>query len=158
MKNTCRDIMIANPKTLAPEQTLDEALKLIHNSGVRYLPVVDSNGDFLGIFSSIKLLERLLPKSISINMGRKVGDLNFMKTNIEELQEQFNHLGHEPVREHMITSDIPTCSPDDSIMEAIYILHQHHAHVIVTEKDSDRFIGIVTINGLLDRLQPQPTA
>lgn len=158
MENTCRDIMIANPKTLAPEQTLHEALNVIHNSGVRYLPVVDHNGDFVGIFSSIKLLERLLPQSISINMGRKMADLNFMKTNIEELQEQFNILGHEPVHQHMITRDIPTCSPDDSIMEAIYILHQHHAHVIVTEENSDRFIGVITINALLDRLQPQPTA
>ena len=158
MKNTCRDIMIANPETLHPDQSLHEALSKIRKSGMRYLPVVDSNGAFLGIFSSVKLLELLLPQSVSINMGRKMVDLNFMKTNVEELQERLDTIGHEPVSQHILTRDIPTCSPDDSIMEAIFILHQHHAHVIVTAENSNQFIGIITINALLDCLHPTTTA
>lgn len=156
MRSTCRDIMTENPTTLRPEQTLHEALEAIHNSGKRYLSVVDEYGDFVGIFSSMTLLKRLLPRSVSIDMGRKMVDLNFMKTNIEELQEMLDKIGHEPVKDHLINRKIPTCSPDDSIMEALFLLHQHHAHVIVTEKDSQRFLGIISINGLLDTLKPQP--
>lgn len=152
MNNTCRDIMIANPRTLRPDQTLDEALSLIRNSGVRYLPIVADNGDFLGMFSLVHLLQALLPSSIGIKMGRKMTDLNFMKTNIDEFQERLASIADEPVSQYMLTEDIPTCNPDDSIMEAIFILHQYHAHVVVTAADSKRFIGIITINALLDCL------
>ncbi|UJF23999.1 CBS domain-containing protein [Suttonella sp. R2A3] len=157
MRSTCRDIMTANPTTLHPDQTLYEALAAVHHSGKRYLSVVDENGYFVGIFSSMNLLRALLPRSISINMGRKMVDLNFMKTNVEELQEMLDKIGHEPVKDHLINRKIPTCSPDDSIMEAIFLLHQHHAHVIVAEEDSQRFLGIISINGLLDHVKPQST-
>lgn len=153
--DTCRDIMLTNPVVLRPDQTLLEALHTIHNRGVRYLPVVDEEGNFVGIFSSLTLMRLLLPQTFSINMGKMPVDLNFMRTDIDELRERLGERSHESISKHIISEDIQTCTPDSSIMEAIHLLHAHHAHVIITEPDSRKFVGIVTINGLLDHiLQP----
>lgn len=146
----CRDIMLTQPVVLRPEQTLLEALHTIHHRGVRYLPVVDDAGNFVGIFSSLTLMRLLLPQTFSIKMGKMPVDLNFMRTSIEELRERLAAVGHESISQHIIREDIPTCTPDSSIMEAIHLLHAHHAHVIITEPGSRKFVGIVTINGLLD--------
>ena len=52
MHYTCRDIMIENPLTLHPGMTLAEAFEATHRSGVRYFPVVDDDGNYVGIFSN----------------------------------------------------------------------------------------------------------
>lgn len=155
MKNTCSEVMIRTPVTLKPEATLLEALDTIHGIGVRYLPVVDVNNDFIGIFSSLTLLTTLLPSSISINMGKRMVDLGFMKTNIKELREELVARKDEGIIDHIIKNDITTVNPDSSIMEAIHLLHEKKAHVIVLEPDSRQFVGIVTINSLLDQIKPQ---
>lgn len=151
MKTLCGHIMSRNPVTLKPDCTFKEALRTTRENGVRYLPVVDENQQFLGVFSSLTLLNLLLPQALSINMGKKPVDLNFMRTSIEDLQEKLGEIGNQAIREHLIT-DIPTCHEESSIMEAIHILHDHHTHVIITEKDSKRFVGVITINILVDHL------
>lgn len=153
MNDTCNDIMLTSPIVLRPEQTLLEALNTIHNIGVRYLPVVDEEGNFVGIFSSLTLMRLLLPQTFSIGMGKNPVDLNFMRISIEELREHLDSRSAETISSHIITEDIPTLTPKSSIMEAIHLLHAHHAHVIITESDNSRkFVGIVTINGLLNHL------
>lgn len=152
MNDTCRDIMLTNPAVLRPDQTLFEALHTIHNHGVRYLPVVDEEGNFVGIFTSLELLRLLLPQTFSINMGKKPVDLNFMRLSVEELRERLGERGNETISQHIIDKNIPTCTPDSSIMEAIYLLHTHQAHVVVTASGSRQFMGIVTINTLLNHI------
>ena len=56
MHYTCRDIMIAHPRILHPAMTIAEAFEATHHSGVRYFPVVDDAGDFIGVFSSMSLI------------------------------------------------------------------------------------------------------
>lgn len=154
-KDTCGSIMIANPTTLAPDCSLLEALRTIRACSVRYLPVVDAEQNFVGIFSSLTLLSVLLPQSMNINMGRRPPELKFMRPTVGELTERLGVLADEPILDYIIRDDISVCHPDSSIMAAIHLLNEHHAHVIVTEKDSKRFLGIITINGLLDHITQQ---
>ncbi|MDO4435990.1 MAG: CBS domain-containing protein [Cardiobacteriaceae bacterium] len=151
MKTLCGHIMLKNPATLSPNCTFEEALLALRKNSVRYMPVVNDAGEFVGLFSSLTLLNLLLPQALSINMGKKPVDLNFMRTSMEDLVERLGEIGNNPIQEHLIT-DIPTCYEDSSIMEAIHILHDHHNHVIITPKDSKRLLGVITINGLLDHL------
>lgn len=151
MKTSCGHIMLRDPVTLAPDCTFKEALQAIRTHRVRYIPVVDEQQQFVGIFSSLTLLNLLLPQALSINIGKKPPELNFMRTNIEDLAERLGEIGDHPIRDHL-TTDVTICHEDSSIMEAIHILHDQHAHVIITAKDSKRFEGIITINALLDHI------
>ena len=99
MNYTCRDIMIDHPLTLHPAMTIAEAFEVIHHRGVRYFPVVDDAGDFVGIFSSMSLIELLLPRGITANpaRGKKLPELDFMKTTVEELRSRLRERGQEPI-------------------------------------------------------------
>lgn len=157
MQHTCADILTPNPILLHPKTTLLEALNTIRHAGVRYLPVVDEHNEFKGIFSSLTLLTLLLPSTMSINMGTPLVDLNFMTTNLEELREQLSHCQHEPVSNHL-TSKLSTLTPQSTIMEAIHLLYDKHAHVVVLQPNSQQFVGIITINTLLSAIQSTPEA
>lgn len=151
MKTLCSHIMVENPVTLQPDCTFTQALLTARQHGVRYLPVVDTNQEFLGLFSPFILLNQLLPKALFINIGKKPVDLNFMRTSMGNLQEKLGNINHQPIGEHLIT-DVPTCHADSSIMEAIHILHDRHTPVIITDKKSKRLVGIITITMLIDHL------
>lgn len=151
MKTLCEHIMVKTPITLQPDCTFNQELAIAQEHNVRYLPVVDENGRFLGIFSTLTLLNLLLPQAVSINMGKKLVDLNFMRTSIEELRAKLDDIGHQTIDKHL-TTNVPICHADSSIMEAIHILHDHHAHVVVTDKASGRFEGIITIKVLVNHL------
>lgn len=151
MKTLCADIMVKDPVTLQPNCTFRQALLTAQQHSVRYLPVVDENQQFLGLFSTLTLLNLLLPQALSINMGKKPVDLNFMRTSMENLREELDDIGHQPIAKHLIT-DVPTCHADSSIMEAIHILHNHHTHVVITDKTTKRLEGIITIKALVNHL------
>lgn len=153
MNDTCREIMIAHPTTILPSCTLLEALNIIREKRMRYLPVVDENKRFLGQFSSITCLSLLLPQSMNIHMGKLPPELNFMRTTLEELKEQLGELANNLVINHLMPeSQNNICYPESSIMEAIHLLNEHHAHVIVVGKENKEFLGVITISGLLDHI------
>lgn len=56
------DIMSSPPVTLHPEDTLDEAWQLITTSRFRHIPIIDWDGNLVGILSDRGLLEGLKSK------------------------------------------------------------------------------------------------
>lgn len=152
MKTTCANIMIPNPVTLHPDVTLDEAFATLRQVGTRYLPVVDDNHIFIGGFSSMTLIQLLLPQSVSIKAGKNPFELSFMRTTVEELRERLDERRQETIREYILPNKLPICRPDTSIMEALNILYQHHYHAVIVEPETGRFLGVVTINGVLDHI------
>lgn len=152
MKTKCQDILITNPTILRPNHTLAQALQALQKEHVRYLPVVDEQGDFVGLFSSLTLITLLLPQTISMDLGIPAAGLNFMTTSTEELHHRLQDLSDKPISEYITHTDLSVCHPESSIMEAIYLLHKFHSHVMITEKDSRRFVGIVSINSILNAI------
>ncbi|SUO97526.1 CBS domain-containing protein [Suttonella ornithocola] len=152
---TVANIMIPSPVKLHPDITLIQAVHTMREVGARYLPVVDDRGNYLGGFSSMTIIRLLLPQSVSIKEGKNPFELNFMNTTIEELRERLGERGHEPITEHILKDKLPVCTPNTSIMEALNILYKYHYHVVITEEGSRRFLGVVTINGVLEHICKQ---
>jgi CBS domain-containing protein len=48
---TVGEVMSKNPITISPEKTLKEAANIMHQKGVHRLPVVDDNGQVVGIIT-----------------------------------------------------------------------------------------------------------
>ncbi|MDO4642922.1 MAG: CBS domain-containing protein [Cardiobacteriaceae bacterium] len=147
--------MIERPLTLHPSMTMAQAFEEIHHRGIRFFPVVDDNGDFMGVFSSISLIELLLPRGLINSLDKKKNppELNFMQPSLEELRKRLQERGDEPIRDFLVTQDVPLCTPDTSLMELLYTIYLHYSHVIVVEEGSRRFLGIVSIDGILDHIK-----
>lgn len=152
MRDTCASIMIPNPVTLRPDITLAEALATMQRVRSRYLPVVDEKGDYIGGFSSMTVIKLLLPQSVSIKAGKNPFELSFMHTTLEELQERLGERGQEPITEHILLDKLQVCTPDTGLMEVLNLLYQYHYHVVVCEPNSRRFVGVVSISGVLDHI------
>jgi len=52
-------VMTKNVATIGKEASLEEARRLIISHGIRHLPVVDSKGKLVGLFSVRKLIDEL---------------------------------------------------------------------------------------------------
>jgi len=52
-------VMTKNVATIVKEASLEEARRLIISHGIRHLPVVDSKGELVGLFSVRKLIDEL---------------------------------------------------------------------------------------------------
>ena len=52
-------VMTTNVATIGEEASLEEARRLIISRGIRHLPVVDSKGELVGLFSVRKLIDDL---------------------------------------------------------------------------------------------------
>ena len=52
-------VMTINVATIGIEASLEEARRLIVSRGIRHLPVVDSKGELVGLFSVRKLIDDL---------------------------------------------------------------------------------------------------
>jgi len=53
------EVMIKHVATIGEEASLDEARRIIVSHGIRYLPVVNSREELVGLFSVRKLLDEL---------------------------------------------------------------------------------------------------
>ncbi len=148
---TCADLMLTNCVTLTPETSLAQAVQIIHNSGIRYLPVVDNQGNFVGIFSSLAVLRQLLPTSSQVCMGIQPNDYNFMRTSVSDLQDRFRQFSQFPVTEYLEKNYI-RCEPNHSLMSTIFQIAVHHTHAVVCKENTDIFLGIITINRIFDTL------
>jgi len=52
-------VMTTNVATIGEEASLEEARRLIISRGIRHLPVVDSKGELVGLFSVRKLIDEI---------------------------------------------------------------------------------------------------
>jgi CBS domain-containing protein len=57
---TASEVMIKNPITITEEATIDEAVKLMTEQGLKRLPVIDSQGIFKGMISRDMVLQTAL--------------------------------------------------------------------------------------------------
>ena len=57
--STAADMMTADPDTVGPDATAQEAARLIHESGHNRLPVVDGEGRLMGVVTRVDVLGAL---------------------------------------------------------------------------------------------------
>ena len=57
--STAADMMTADPDTVAPDATVKDAARLVHESGHNRLPVVEDDGRLVGVITRVDLLGAL---------------------------------------------------------------------------------------------------
>ncbi len=158
MTLTCRDVMLAEPVLLSPDDSVEKAFKLICEHGMRYLPVVDADGIYVGVFTSPTLIKLLLPSSLTIKVGgmdtdKGLKNLGFYHMDKEDFMEKSKDLHLEKVVDNLSNpKNIPLTHPDTPIMEGILLLHNYKRHVILVEEETNKFIGVLTIKSVLNSI------
>ncbi|MEX0806936.1 MAG: CBS domain-containing protein [Candidatus Binatia bacterium] len=133
MKNgkegTVREIMIASPVTLKPDDSLKLASDLISLGRIRHIPVVE-NGKLLGIISQRDLLGRAADRILNLKENRKSALLKTVM--IKEIMQR-----------RVITVELET-----SIQEAAHLMAEGKIGCLPVLNDGN-LVGLVTTTDML---------
>lgn len=157
---TCRDVMVSPDiqRRILPDESIATAFQIIKESRARFLPVVDKDGIYVGVFSAPTLMKLILPRAATLATGKDAArlsmtNLNFMSPTRADFEAQLERLKTEKVSDNMSDpANIPVASPDTPVMEGIFLIHKFKRHVMLVEPDSKRFVGTVSPNSLLDHV------
>ncbi len=147
-------VMTANPTTLAPDETVSDAVKKMYQAHYRSMPVVDADGSFIGLFSIYRLIEILLPKAALAKHGG-LDDLSFIHPKVDQLVEKLQDFGKLPVVDVLEKKKrLTVCKPNTSLMEMLWLLHEGHSSlpVVIVKGKKMRLVGIVSYWDVLSKV------
>ena len=127
------DMMTLNPETIKPEATLHDALKLMESCGSRHLPVVNDEGQLVGIVSD---------RDCRLALNSPTA-LRYTWQD-EEVTQRTSVMA-------MMTPAPITIEKDAPIQQAAEMMLTNHISALPV-CDNDRLIGIVTSSDLLRQL------
>jgi acetoin utilization protein AcuB len=134
-KGFMRERIQRNPLTIAPDASFFEARSLIHEKGVRHLPVVDKRGKLVGIVTDGDIREAAPSDATLLS----VQELNYL-------------LGKLKVSAFMTPKDkLITITPDALIEEAVQLMHDHKIGSLPV-LEGEKLYGIFTETDALDHL------
>jgi acetoin utilization protein AcuB len=134
-KGFMREKIQRNPVTISPDASFFEARNLIHEKGIRHLPVVDKNGKLVGIVTDGDIREAA-PSDATLLSAQ---ELNYL-------------LGKLKVSSFMTPKEkLITIAPDTIVEEAVQLMYDHKIGCLpVTE--GEKMYGIFTETDALDHL------
>jgi len=134
-KGFMRDRIQKNPVTIRPEASFFEARSLIHDKGIRHLPVVDKENKLVGIVTESDI--------------REAGPSDVAMLSVKELTDL---LGTLKVSELMVPKEkVITITPDTLIEEAIQLMHDNKIGCLPVV-DQGKLYGIFTETDALAHL------
>ncbi len=134
-KGFMRDRIQRNPITIRPDASFFEARSLIHDKGIRHLPVVDKENRLVGIVTETDI--------------REAGPSDVAMLGVKELT---NLLGTLKVSELMVPREkVITITPDTLIEEAIQLMHDNKIGCLPVV-DQGKLYGIFTETDALAHL------
>ena len=132
-KGFMRERIRKNPITINPNESFFEAQNLIHEKGVRHLPVVDENNRLLGIVTESDI--------------RKAGpsDVDMLR-----VQDAANLLKNLKVSAFMTPKEkLVTITPDSLIEEAAQLMYEHKIGCLPVV-EGEKLYGIFTETDAMD--------
>jgi acetoin utilization protein AcuB len=130
-----RERIQKNPVTISPDATFFEAWNLIHQKGIRHLPVVDKNKKVVGIVTD-RDIRKTAP---SIATSLSVHELNY-------LLGMLKVSGFMTAKEKLIT-----ITPDTLVEEAVQLMHTNKIGCLPVI-EGKKLYGIFTETDALDLL------
>ncbi len=127
-KGFMREMIRKNPITISPEANFFEARNLIHEKGIRHLPVVDKGNRIVGIVTDRDIREAAPSDATLLS----VQELNYL-------------LGKLKVKAFMTPREkLITITPDTLIEEAVQLMVDHKIGCLPVVVEGDKLYGIFT--------------
>jgi acetoin utilization protein AcuB len=128
-----RERIQRKPITISPDASFFEARNLVHEKGIRHLPVVDKNNILVGIVTD-RDIRQAAPSDATL---LSVQELNYL-------------LGRLKVSAFMTPKDkLITITPDALIEEAVQLMHDHKIGSLPVV-EGGKLYGIFTETDVLD--------
>lgn len=143
----CHSAIVAKNVTVAPDETVEHALKAIKKGKVNAVAVIDGDGVFHGIFSMKVLLGNLIPVSVAVSEGVQ---LDVALPAAPGVAKRLANVKSLPVSELMDRKP-QSVSPDAPVWQGVSLLTKNGSPLCVVD-DKGKFHGLITYESLVDDL------
>lgn len=140
---TVQELMKTDVVTVSLTDSFGHAFDLMVARHVRTLPVVDAQGIYQGMFDLHDVWRVLLPRAAALDRA-SLRDLSYLAESREELRQRLERARSRPVREFLDDAKAPAIPHDASANEAILLLDRYGGHLAVIERQTRRFLGLVS--------------
>lgn len=132
-----RSLMTHDPVILRPHAKVREALRLLQSMEIRHLPIVDDDGELVGMLSDRDLRGVALPHLID---ERWFGDLR---------------MAMEEAVSTVMTSDVLSVDAETDAVEIIDIMIEHKVGAVPVVDADGALIGIVSYMDVLREVRDE---
>lgn len=131
------EFMTQNPIVLGPDETMAHAYQKMHNHQIRHLPVVDEEGDIIGIFTQEDLQRAYPPRETEAGWYYDKAELELLSL------------------KHFMSKSVTTLTPQNTWKEAaaIMIRNKYGCVPVVASAQSRKLVGIVSTIDLLKKIE-----
>ncbi len=112
------------------------------------VPVIDHEGELLGIFSIQSLMRNLLPISVAVGGGVQLDVKVAAAPGIARRFDKIHSLSVSDVMDRKVVA----VDPDMSLWEGINLLVQYGAPMPVVERGTGKTLGLITYQSALDEI------
>ena len=140
---TARDVMSTEVIFARPDDTLRQAAALMQRHDHRALPVLNEQGETVGIVTETDLLKLLLPDYL-----QGIQDLGFLPPDVPTGRYSFAEIADLPVSQAMRTDVLCTVAEDEPVVEMIHLIVRYRLDSLPVVRDG-RVVGIVTCGDLV---------
>jgi acetoin utilization protein AcuB len=119
--------------TISPSASLREARSLMRTRNVRQLPVTGEGNKLVGILSDRDIREAMLPVGLLPGSSEKEMEEMLAGTTVEKV----------------MTRKVATAAVNDSLEDAIVLLHDFRVNALPVVDDEGRLAGIITRTDVL---------
>ena len=116
----CEDIMKTDVESVSPVDTIEDAARKMRDENLGFLPVCDETRQVLGTITDRDIAIRAVAESLPAST---------------------------PV-EDVMTSEVVSCSPKDSIDTALQLMAENHKSRIMCLDDEGRLVGIISLSDI----------
>lgn len=146
----CRDAYIANPIILKGSATFDEALAVVEGHNIRSAPVVDTEGQFLGLFGGRSTFKALLPVSVTMEGG--LNNIDFFLGASAGIAKKLKKIGTHPILEYL-DQKAEVGYPDMPIVEAMRLMIKQGSPLVIVDRETGVFKGIVSEQSIMTSIR-----
>ena len=136
---TARDIMTPDVVSVSLDTSLKDLAAKFVETRFSNLPVLDGDGNLVGIISETDLIEQHKPLHIPTVMT--LFDWVFTLGSEKRFQEEVDRVTAATVGE-LYRKDPITCSPEDSVRDLAVLMGQHKVHLLPVV-DDQKMVGVV---------------
>jgi CBS domain-containing protein len=137
-----REIMVKDVDSLKPEDNAKSALSLLFKMQISGLPVIDNEGNLVGMFTEKEVLKNILPSYIE-----KVGRFVY-EENPKSIRKKFEGLANLSVSQ-LMRKEVVSISEDITLCEAARIMLTQKVRRLPVVDKSGKVVGMVARSDIL---------
>lgn len=149
----CQSVMRITETRLFADAPLSEAIDFMVAHHMGRVPVVDREEVFVGLLNGDRLMNALLPHTLTMMRGfRRAG---FLRESREELEERLADLREKPVAD-LMDHKVEVVHPQTPLADALYYLSNRQAVIPVVGRDDGRLLGAISALSVMRALLGEP--